>query len=874
MANENQVTITVAVDANEAAKLIEQFGSRAIKTIEKCEESTKSFKDSFKQFGAPVVAAQAVFQTAFAAISKTIALFSETIKEATQEQRQFLQIAAALKSTGEATDSATKSIVEFAEALEEATGVGDELAKQLFIDAKAFGISTEEAKKLTKASIDYAAATGIEAETAARQLGMTLDGTVGKLANLGFEFRNLTEEELKNGKAIDLIVQRYGGAASEQMNTFEGATKNVSNAFSDLQKGIGGIITQSPALIELLQKTAGALNFVADLVVQSGFKKAGEIIKDEQAKKTIAQLELIGNSSKEASVQFKELFTQSDKASSSMAAFSTFGEKLANTEIGEKKIGLTGKALEEFNKQLAKTREETKKLSEGILGSFGSEIEKVSQKMNETITKINEQEKIGLDKGGLSQKEALKLRTLVVEDYGNNVKKILQDIEDKDSEGARKAAEAFKKSLDQRKEILQKERDKTAAAGSDPFSAIAGEEGLSVGQASAAGVGILNNILKGAEGAVTLVSKGIGQVADIFLPGIGGAVGELAGLLARGPEATKMFIKQFVEAVPDIVTAIAESAPVVVEALVDSLILKGGIVRIAAALARALSGQAIFVAIGKQIGVEIGAEAAKPYADAAKQAGEDAKNFQKQFAEDFKRFFREIGPATGAALLAVFPTIQSGLSETFARSGLVIAQGFQQFAAQLGSFFSGFTESLKGFTDVFENLGNSLRITFEPLTKGVQDLASSVNGLLQPIQDLISALKGGKGGGKGLLSESLGGVTDFINKIPGVSAVSNAIDKIPGFAGGTDFVQGPGGTDRVPALLTQGERVVPVDTNVALTKFLSQQSSPSGSDNAMLTQILSMVSQPMVVKTEAKVNQSAFADIILQLNRQNARLSA
>jgi len=40
-----------------------------------------------------------------------------------------------------------------------------------------------------------------------------------------------------------------------------------------------------------------------------------------------------------------------------------------------------------------------------------------------------------------------------------------------------------------------------------------------------------------------------------------------------------------------------------------------------------------------------------------------------------------------------------------------------------------------------------------------------------------------------------------------------------------------------------------------------------------LAAILSAVQAPIVVKTEAKVNQNAFADIILQLNRQNARLA-
>jgi hypothetical protein len=41
----------------------------------------------------------------------------------------------------------------------------------------------------------------------------------------------------------------------------------------------------------------------------------------------------------------------------------------------------------------------------------------------------------------------------------------------------------------------------------------------------------------------------------------------------------------------------------------------------------------------------------------------------------------------------------------------------------------------------------------------------------------------------------------------------------------------------------------------------------------MLSQILSLVSSPIEVATSVQVNQKAFADIILQLNRQNQRLA-
>jgi hypothetical protein len=43
---------------------------------------------------------------------------------------------------------------------------------------------------------------------------------------------------------------------------------------------------------------------------------------------------------------------------------------------------------------------------------------------------------------------------------------------------------------------------------------------------------------------------------------------------------------------------------------------------------------------------------------------------------------------------------------------------------------------------------------------------------------------------------------------------------------------------------------------------------------ALLARIISLLEQPMTVESQVKVDQRTFADIILQLSRANARLSA
>jgi len=802
MANENQVVIEVKVDAKDAQAAIELFGAQSVKSIKKAESAAEGFTSKFKTLFAPIAAGAA-------ALAGSIRLISEAIDGAVEDQKLFLQIGAALKTTGDFSEEAAQSIVEFADAIKDATGVGDELAKQIFIDAKAFGISTEQAKKLTQASIDYAAATGIDAVTAATRLGQTLDGTVGKIGNLGADFRNLTEEQLKNGAAVDLVSKKYAGAAAEQFNTFQGAANSLSNALGDLLKAFGKIITESPAIIKAISLIAEAINFTATTVsnlARGPMRDYQDQLDLVKATKFVAQNELVGNSSKIVGEQFKELFTQTEKTQSSYEKFATFGEKLASTELGEKKIALTGKALQEFEKQAADALNSYNKFSSGLLLELASDSEKIRIKTKSTLDTLNK-EALAAGKQNSQEVTALKLR--IAEKEAEDLSKIAADAREKDYALAKKAAQDFNKEMADIATKEQEQRSRVASAGSDPITAL-GRDNRSEAENAAIGVGITSLILKGQQGAEQVITKGLGLFADTILPGIGGAVAGLAELLSRGPEATKEFIREFVKAIPDIIEAISESIPVVVETFVDTMVNRGGAARIAVAIGKALLLQPVWANIGAKI------------SDGFKMI-----NF-------------------------------SGITDA------VIA-GLSGFKESLSQLFSNITN---GLSSAFTNL-------FQPLTDAIRPLTDAITKLFAPIQDLIAALKGGKGGGSGLINEFLGGKGGGQGVI---AEQGKRLGKAIGLAkGGTVYAAGgfsPRGTDTVPAMLTPGEMVVPKDMVGQLGAYLMRQQSPSGGDASMLAQILSAVNQPMVVQAEAKVNQSAFADVILQLNRQNARLSA
>ena len=214
---EDKVTILIDVDAKDAQAAIELFGKESAKVLQKTEKQSDSLFKTLKGAAGPVTAALATIVGAYQTLSNAI-------EQAAADAKLTRQIEASLRATDEASQEAVTSVLEFADAIKETTGLSDDLAKETYITAKSFGVTSEEAKKLTKAAIDLAAATGVDAETAVRQLGGTLDGSIGKVGNLGAEFRNLTEAQLKSGAAVDLVAQKFGGSAAKELDTFSGAS--------------------------------------------------------------------------------------------------------------------------------------------------------------------------------------------------------------------------------------------------------------------------------------------------------------------------------------------------------------------------------------------------------------------------------------------------------------------------------------------------------------------------------------------------------------------------------------------------------------------------------------------------------------------------
>lgn len=161
------------------------------------------------------------------------------------------------------------------------------------------------------------------------------------------------------------------------------------------------------------------------------------------------------------------------------------------------------------------------------------------------------------------------------------------------------------------------------------------------------------------------------------------------------------------------------------------------------------------------------------------------------------------------------------------------------------------------------------------ITSFIEEL---IKGAPKFIEELIKAIGnfatggifgGGGGGGGGILGGiggAIGGVVSSVGDIFGFAEGGQLYAKeVPmGFAG-----------DTYPARLSSGELVVDRSTASGLREFIDRENGNQGTDinTGLLSKMLSLLEAPMTVETSVQVNQKAFADIILQLNRNNARLA-
>ena len=184
---------------------------------------------------------------AIGVVTKAAKAMAKTIGECTDAYKKQLNAERALdtavKNSPILNGNASKNLKEFASQIQKTSNMGDEELLPMMTQLVATGRSEAEIMKIIQTATDMAATGTISFDTAVTQLNATLNGNVGRLGQQNAELKNLTKEELENGKAVDILAEKYKGMAANTIDT----SKQLKNAIGDLKESFGAVFENAMA---------------------------------------------------------------------------------------------------------------------------------------------------------------------------------------------------------------------------------------------------------------------------------------------------------------------------------------------------------------------------------------------------------------------------------------------------------------------------------------------------------------------------------------------------------------------------------------------------------------------------------------------------
>jgi hypothetical protein len=205
---------------------------RASKEFAKAEKSARGFSGFLKK---NFVAAAALATAAAYSLSKAIGAWGSAMLEA-EKGNKAIQVA--LDKTGDATKANIQAFKDQANAIQESTRFTADSITQTQAFLKQLGVSTDQLGLATQATIDLSESFGLTLESAARNVGKTVGGFAGELGELIPELKELDAEALKAGAGIQLLADKFSGAAADAADTLEVRLKQLNNELSDLGKAL------------------------------------------------------------------------------------------------------------------------------------------------------------------------------------------------------------------------------------------------------------------------------------------------------------------------------------------------------------------------------------------------------------------------------------------------------------------------------------------------------------------------------------------------------------------------------------------------------------------------------------------------------------
>ncbi len=252
-------------------KLVVKGGDKSAKDVKNLNAGMKNLAKSALAVGGAYFSAQGVIN----AMQKSLDLYAR------QEQ--------AVRKLDQAMGGSTRGLQAYATQLQAVTRFGDEATIEQMAFLGSIGMTESQIRDIIPVAMDLATATGLTLESAVRNTAKTFSGLAGELGELVPQLRDLTAEEMKAGKAVEVMAELFGGQAQSDARSFSGELEQMNNNIGDLFESIGerlapaitGLVSGFNDLFEMSPQESYTLQADAALGLVSSLDNVNTSMEDQ-----------------------------------------------------------------------------------------------------------------------------------------------------------------------------------------------------------------------------------------------------------------------------------------------------------------------------------------------------------------------------------------------------------------------------------------------------------------------------------------------------------------------------------------------------------------------------------------------------------------
>lgn len=232
MAKDGEIEIDVGINQNEFSKGLNRIASRL-----KAFGNSPTLK-AMSNVGASISGIGTAFNLVTKAVNAAKAEIDELSQKYNTQTRAEIQLQQAAKNNPYITNESVAHLKSYASELQGLTEYGDEELLPFMAQLISSGRSEQQIMDIMSASVDVTASGVMTLDSAVKYLNSSFSGLTGELGERIPQVKTLTAEELKQGKAVQFVADKYKGMAQEVAKA-TGSSQQLKNAVGDLKEELG-----------------------------------------------------------------------------------------------------------------------------------------------------------------------------------------------------------------------------------------------------------------------------------------------------------------------------------------------------------------------------------------------------------------------------------------------------------------------------------------------------------------------------------------------------------------------------------------------------------------------------------------------------------